>query len=197
MKNAFILFMLILFCLPAQAQRKTGIHKYLIRTAGSFAFGYGGHETKYHLYGEAGFLLTSRAEFNGAINLGMGSTNRNSLDYFQGNTTKKPGDYRWHGYWAGFKYHFIEDKHGDLYCGLQPGMALVIIQPHLSEQLGNQPQAFGISPLVSECIGAAYYSSVFHVFAEARLIQGKYHSSQYSLPLSEVRLSFGLGLNIN
>lgn len=198
-KRISVLALLCVVCISAEAQKKTGIHQYLIRTTGSFAFGYGGKEWRYHIYGEAGFLLTDKTEFNGGINLGVGSSNPNSLDYFQGNKTGNinPGDYRWHGYWAGLKYHFLTDKNMDVYVGLQPGLAMVIAQPHFSEQLGNAGREMGIAPLVSECAGIAYYASVFHVYAELRMIQGKYNSPRYSLPLSEVRLSFGLGFNIN
>lgn len=194
------IFMLLSLSIQAQKkERKIGIHKNLIRTTGSYAFGYGGKEWKYNLYGEAGFLLTEHIEVNGGVTFQLGSSDKYSINRLMGEYVapgQMTGDYRWHGVWWGAKYHFLTEKQLDIYAGFQPGMAAVFTGENYSDWFGYQHKEFGVAPFLTECAGVAFYGSFFHLYAEARFIQGKYHSPQYSLPLHELRLSFGLGFNI-
>lgn len=95
----------------------------------------------------------------------------------------------------GVNYHFISN-HLDTYIGFQPGISYSKTK-FLNTQLEDETIAV-ISPLTTGTIGVRYYmGSIFHAFASATYVYGIQLSSATNLPLSEVRLSAGVGINFN
>lgn len=117
--------------------------------------------------------------------------------------TNKPFKFN-HSLFAGPSYHFKTNNHFDPYFSIQPGIS--ITQLGTPEILKNGIESFMVydpttkaNPLFSEVIGFNYYANKwFHLFMEARYVSGK-HMSTYSntQSLNELRLSFGLGFNLN
>lgn len=95
----------------------------------------------------------------------------------------------------GANYHLIR-KHFDGYIGLQPGVSYsktTIIDYNLMNK-----DKHVISPLISTTVGARYYIGwVAHVFVSAGYTYGKQLSNQTNLPLSEVKIATGVGINFN
>ena len=95
----------------------------------------------------------------------------------------------------GANYHFLY-KHFDAYIGLQPGVSYskaTIIDYDISDK-----DKHIISPIISSTLGARYYIGwVAHVFATVGYTYGKHLSNQSNLPLSEVKIASGIGINFN
>ncbi len=197
-------FGILFFCLffGLKSQKPEGVHKHMVRTMGTVGMGYGQDEWRYLIMGESGFFLSDKVEMNGAIHITAGTSNPNRLkNYAVGSTSNSNytgGKIFMHSLFTGPKIHFTPNKPLDLYIGFQPGLSLVISTEYQgAESYTYIPKVYGLAPIVSECAGAAYYGSFFHLFAELRWIQGRFNSSYYSIPLGEIRGSFGLGFNIN
>lgn len=95
----------------------------------------------------------------------------------------------------GVNYHLIKE-HFDGFVGFQPGVAFTktkIVDYNLQDK-----NKYITSPLMSTTIGARYYLGwVAHVFTSATYVYGVQLSNQTNLPLSEVRIAAGVGLNLN
>jgi hypothetical protein len=104
-----------------------------------------------------------------------------------------------HQLYAGVSYHFTTKGHLDPYLAFEPGVAfsqsVIGIHPN-GDYLYSKTSA---NPLLSPALGFNFYfQRVFHLFCEARYIQGNHLSdAPVSLSLNELRFAFGLGLNLN
>lgn len=98
-----------------------------------------------------------------------------------------------HNLFYGASWHFICSL-GDFYAGLQPGLSFT----RLKETGNNLVQATrGTNPLISAVAGYNFYiHKIFHFFIQTRFITGQ-HNYDAVKDLSEIRISAGLGFNIN
>ena len=88
----------------------------------------------------------------------------------------------------------------DISIGLQPGITVSQLnQPNGESFVALPPERVGISPVITTMIGVTYYvSPYFHFFASASYLAGRHFSSfQGTIPLSEVTISAGMGVNLN
>lgn len=110
-----------------------------------------------------------------------------------------------HSFFTGASYHIKTKGRLDPYAAFQPGLSLTKETPgYCPPNVACIAKPFyqsrpSVNPLLSGVIGFNYYGEkYFHFFGEARYVHGK-HLSELPRPvsLSELRLSFGLGFNIN
>ncbi len=108
------------------------------------------------------------------------------------NTDKQIFDFN-HSLFFGASKHFIKQNH-DVYFGLQPGISITKLRNDDSTKV---TQMSGSNPLFSFIAGYNYFvSNYFHFFVQYRIVAGNHHYGKYQ-NLSEMRISAGLGLNIN
>ena len=98
-----------------------------------------------------------------------------------------------HSLFFGASYHFNKGNN-DLYIGIQPGVAITQLNKK-ENNLSNTSS--GVNPLFSTIVGYNYYlNKVFHFFIQTRLVLGE-HNYDLHKNLAEMRLSAGLGFNLN
>ncbi len=125
------------------------------------------------------------------------------------NSGNNPFDFN-HSTFSGASYHFKTKNHFDPYIALEPGVSITRLSSYsaLIEPLIYSPnegwttfqEKTTVNPLISSAFGFnLYFQKLFHLFAEARYIYGKHISNGNFSPisLSELRFSFGLGINLN
>ena len=139
------------------------------------------NQTYIYLHGAFEAYLSKKISVTGEVyyNVGEGNGN-NTFDYN-------------HSLFFGSSYHFTH-LDNDLYVGIQPGISLTKINAK-ANNIANAD--FGVDPLVSAVVGYNYFAgSIFHFFLTSRYILGDHHYNVHK-SLSEIRLSAGLGFNIN
>ena len=108
-----------------------------------------------------------------------------------------------HSTFAGASYHFKTNGNLDPYFAFQPGVAASQVNYDVCPDsmlcyIGSTNSKLTLSPLLSGVLGFNYYApKIFHLFLEARYVQGKHLSEAGSVSLNELKFSFGLGFNIN
>ena len=106
-----------------------------------------------------------------------------------------------HQLFEGASYHIKMNGNFDPYVGFQPGLALSkskIIQLASDAPSVESYSETSVSPLISGVVGFNYYATnYFHLFVDLRYIHGAHLSDVKPVSLNEVRISFGLGLNLN
>jgi len=111
-----------------------------------------------------------------------------------------------HQLFSGGSFHFKTKGSIDPYIAIQPGLAIASVWDRYEcPPNTNCPQIYGLqqtktaaSPLISGVAGFNFYAQkFFHLFLEARYVQGKHLSKYGPTSLNELRFSFGLGWNIN
>ncbi len=105
-----------------------------------------------------------------------------------------------HQLFTGASYHIKTKTNFDPYIGFQPGIA--ITQSFIPIIINNETKIVSsdvaVSPLISGVIGFNYYASKwFHLFIDGRYVNGKHLSNYAAVSLNELRLTFGLGFNLN
>ncbi len=114
--------------------------------------------------------------------------------YYLGTTGMAESTFRYnHSLFFGASRHFTNGN-SDFYLGLQPGISLT----RLNEIPNNLLQTHsGVNPLFSTVAGYNFYvNRFFHFFVQTRLIAGEHNFDEHK-NLSEIRLSAGLGFNLN
>jgi len=98
-----------------------------------------------------------------------------------------------HSLFSGVSYHFTDGQF-DPYVTFQPGLALT--RSNIGS--GDRTSDLKVTPLVAGGAGARFFvSPQFHFFAEGRHVLGRHLSdAPRAVPLSETRVSFGLGLQL-
>lgn len=97
-----------------------------------------------------------------------------------------------HSVFFGGSYHISQDN-GSLYIGLQPGVSFTRIKTLEGQERGN----LGVNPLFSSVVGYNFFvHRFFHFFVQSRLVLGQ-HLYNESRSLNELRVSAGLGINLN
>lgn len=104
-----------------------------------------------------------------------------------------------HQLYAGISYHFTTKGHLDPYFAIEPGVAFSQSVTGIDSTGGYLYSNVSANPLFSPAVGFNFYfQRFFHLFAEAKYIQGNHLSNAAtSLSLNELRFAFGLGLNLN
>ena len=97
-----------------------------------------------------------------------------------------------HSTFFGGSYHIAQDN-GSLYIGLQPGVSFARIKTRPNQERGN----LGVSPLFSTVVGYNFFvHRFFHFFVQSRLVLGQ-HLHNKAVSMNELRVSAGLGINLN
>jgi len=126
---------------------------------------------------------------------------RGDTYYLVGNTGGVSNKFydEYHSTFAGVSYHFTKQKQFDPYLGIQAGVlwSEIIPEPTIGLAL-FEPNRTSIDPLASLHAGFNYYAkNYFHLFMNVRYIYGIRSGEGQIKDLSEIRVSFGLGFNIN
>ena len=86
-------------------------------------------------------------------------------------------------------------KNSDMFFGFQPGIGYSAVQKNVAGEMILQRS---VNPLVSVNTGLRIFvSKFFHFFLEVRYVHGKHITSAAAVSLDEIKLSGGLGLNLN
>jgi hypothetical protein len=97
-----------------------------------------------------------------------------------------------HSIFFGGSYHIAQDN-GSLYIGLQPGVSFA----RIITQSGQERGKLGVNPLFSTVVRYSFFvHRVFHFFVQSRLVLGQ-HLHNEAVSLNELRVSAGLGINLN
>lgn len=176
----------------SQEESKRYVRKGLIRDQGTIAPGLllKDNLSTISLYGTLEYYVADNVSVrgNGYYGMQIDKPNFDKTPYLSSN----------HQLYAGISYHFTTKGHLDPYLGFEPGVAFSqsVIGKTDEETFVSNTSA---NPLLSPVIGFNFYfQRVFHLFCEARYIQGKHLSNApTSLSLNELRFAFGLGLNLN
>lgn len=183
-KNIISIICLAIFFFKGYTQEKTNIIRPgLIRAMGTISpskmLGNGG--AYFYLHGNLEVYFNKKVSFCGDVYSFTGSINKTS-------------DYEYnHNLFYGLLWHFTKNRN-DLYLALQPGVSFT----KLNAGVVNIPVSrAGVNPEFSLAVGDNFYiSRFFNFFIQTRLIIGE-HSYDVHKNLSELRLSAGLGFNIN
>lgn len=180
-----IVMMILFFPLFLAAQEADEIiaKKGLLRTMGTINFGRLTKEeqTNIYLQGVLEYFVTKNITSRGDIYYYLKSGNQQLLNLN-------------HQLFAGASYHFNTNSNFVPYLGIEPGVGLT----QASFVIMNGENNIEASPLISAVAGFNYYASKwFHLFIDARYVTGKHLSNQKMISLDELRLSFGLGFNLN
>ena len=182
-KKIVILVLFFPLFLNAQETTSSVADKGLLRATGTISFGgMTKHEqTNIYLHGVLEYFVTKNITSRGDIYYYLKSGDKQMLNQN-------------HQLFAGSSYHFNTNSNFVPYFGIQPGIGLT--QANFVTIDGeNNVEA---SPLISAVAGFNYYaSSWFHLFIDGRYVIGEHLSNQKKIILDEVRLSFGLGFNLN
>lgn len=182
-KNIIIMTLFLPLFLSAQETPTDIAQKGLLRATGTISFGgMTKHEqTNIYIHGVTEYFVSNKITARGDIYYYLKSGNKQMLNLN-------------HQLFAGASYHFNTQHHFVPYVGFQPGIALT--QDDFITI--NQENNVEVSPLISAVAGFNFYaSSWFHLFIDGRYVSGKHLSNQKTIHLDELRLSFGLGFNLN
>ena len=97
-------------------------------------------------------------------------------------------------------YHFPVNSAIDPYLGFGPGIAMTRLKsdPYVDPITGSSTGKIAASPFITFNTGLRYYAPKwFHMYLEAGYVLGRHISSSGKFDMSELRVSFGLGFNIN
>ncbi len=182
-KKIFIMVLLFPFLMNAQETRNGIADKGLLRASGTISFGSmtKQKQTNIYLHGVLEYYLTKNISSRGDVYYYLKSGDQQLLNLN-------------HQLFAGASYHFNTNNNFDPYLGIEPGIGLTQAN-YVVVNVENNTEA---SPLISAVVGFNYYASKwFHLFIDGRYVTGKHLSNQKMISLNELRLSFGLGINLN
>ncbi|MDZ4822733.1 MAG: hypothetical protein SH856_04690 [Flavobacteriales bacterium] len=190
-----ITFFIFCFSLFIKGQEESGqyIRKGLFRSAGTFAAGtflHSGNSTIY-LQGTAEYYLNEKVSLrgDGFYGLKVSEEEHELMKLYLISNDQL---------FSGASYHFKTNSHLDAFVGLQTGIAIARsgIEYGLLELV--YPEKPVVNPLFAVNAGLNYYfQKWFHLFLEARYVHATHIARGGSIPLSELRFSFGLGWNMN
>jgi hypothetical protein len=193
-KQLLIPLILLLSCSAfAQKDSSRYVHRHLIRSMATISPGFMTSlgTNNIYLHGNLEYYVNESISVRGDSYYFISAIE--SVEHFKMHHTN----------FTGASYHFRTNGHFDPYLGIQPGFSIsqAIYNPCPEEAMCLVPaivqQKPSVNPLISGVLGFNYYAQKwFHLFGEARYVQGKHLSEQGPLNLNEIRFSFGLGINI-
>ncbi len=177
--NRLLIFTLLFISAGAFAQNKkpSGVRKGLLRTEGTLCYG-SGINSRYYFQGELEYLVHNRVGLNGTTYFNIGPS---------GNY---PGSC--HSVFSGPVFHFPMSKQMDLSLALQPGLSFV--KDKGSKENSSVSEMIPNTSIVG---GLAYYGSFFHLFFQLRANSAYVNDIVQRQSLSDLRIAFGLGWNLN
>ncbi len=103
-----------------------------------------------------------------------------------------------HSLYTGAAYHFFNSKSFDPYIGLQPGFVYGKSNQDVILLASSDFKNESLNPAISGVIGFNYYApKVFHLLFNVRYVKASI-ATQYNItPIDELRISLGLGFNLN
>ena len=141
-----------------------------------------GQQSYFYLHGSAGYYLSNHISADGEIYFYTGKLSPGISIYSYN-----------HSLFFGASKHFIKGNH-DLFLGIQPGISLTKLN---AAALNISSTKAGIDPLFSVVGGYNFYvNRFFHFFFMGRYVIGE-HTYDVHEDLSDVRISAGLGFNLN
>lgn len=173
---------MLLNSIGTNAQQKSyafAAHKGLLRAEASLAYG-SGQNNRYYVQGELEYLVQDKFGWmsESYFNIGPDSI------YPKNN----------HSLFSGPCFHAPMGKHTDFSTALQPGLSFISSD---NPELGKYSSLKEIVPNISLCGTLAYYGSFFHVFMQLRGNFAYVNDAFRRQNISDLRLSFGLGWNLN
>ena len=177
--RAFLILSLIFITGVTVAQKKPGpgIRKGMLRAEGSLAYG-SGNNARYYLQGELEYLVHNRVGLNSMSYINIGPSNIYPKSC--------------HTLFSGPAFHFPMSKQMDFSLAVQPGLSFVSDAGSVENSKVNE-----IIPNSSVMGSLAYYGSFFHVFFQLRANAAYVNDTKERQNLSDLRISFGLGWNLN
>lgn len=166
------------------AQESTIIKKGLLRTQSTLSpsYNFENKVSNFYLHGAFEAYLENSVSVAGETYYYLGELNSESELYAFN-----------HSLFFGASKHFVK-HHNDFYIGLQPGVSITKMR---NDDIIKPESQLGVNPLFSCIVGYNFYlSNYFHFFIQSRFIAGQ-HRYDVNQNLSELRISAGLGLNIN
>ncbi|PHR43949.1 MAG: hypothetical protein COA32_15555 [Fluviicola sp.] len=178
-----ILFASVILLNTTQAQDKPIVRKGLIRAqltiSSATMLDYS--ESPFYFHGSLEGYLNKKTSLVGESYFYLGNISGESTVF----------DFN-HSTFFGGSYHIAQDN-GSLYIGLQPGVSFARIKTQSGQERGD----LGISPLFSTVVGYNFFvHRFFHFFVQSRLVLGQ-HLHNEAISLNELRVSAGLGINLN
>jgi len=179
-----LLFFIAINVVGLQAQNhQLKERKHLLKTSATISPGFLLQEspTNIYLHGFLEYYLSNKISLRGDA---FYYINQHTTPFFKQNHSIS---------WGGL-YHFVEGKF-DPYIGLQPGINITSIYFFTDDEILASDT--NVVPILSINAGANYFiSKYFHVFFSTTYIHGKYLNIFTQNALNEIRLSFGLGFNL-
>ncbi len=137
----------------------------------------------FYLHGILEGYLTNSLSFSGEGYLYRGKISGGASDFYDN-----------HALFFGFSKHFVKGNL-DFHLGIQPGLSFTKVRPPYDNVWDNTKMT--VNPLFSGLVGVNYFVGKYvHFFLQTRLVLGE-HQSDYPINISDLRLSAGLGFNIN
>lgn len=182
-KISTIIFFFLLSLLGVAQEKVNIIRPGLIKVMGTISPSkmLGSSGAYFYLHGNLEIYFNKQVSFCGDVYGFSGGIHKNTeFDYN-------------HNLLYGFALHQAHERN-DLYIAIQPGCSLTKLK---TDTMLLKTTQVGVNPVMSLAIGDNFYvSRFFHFFIQARLIVGE-HSYDIHKNISEMRLSAGLGFNIN
>lgn len=190
MERKIVLFivMLVHSLFNVSAQDDFQLSSGILRAQGAFAMGRltESKATQIYIKGDLSYYLDSKVSVRADGFYFVDSQDK----------TNKPFDFS-HSLFTGMSYHLGKGAAIDPYVGLQPGINFARIG-NLETTLPISPNSTSWSPVISGHVGFNYYApKIFHLFVHMQYIQGRFVNQLNTQSLSEFRISFGLGWNID
>jgi len=182
-KIGFLAVVLISLCFRSNSQNNEIIRPGLIRVMGTISPSkmLGMNDSYFYLHGNFEAYLNKKVSFCG------------DAYYFLGAQSGKSTLEMNHNIFYGLLLHFTKNTN-DLYMGIQPGVAITKLNP---EENGISNSSAGTNPVFSAIAGYNFYvNPYFNFFIQSRFILGE-HNYDLHKDISELRLSAGLGFNLN
>ncbi|MFN5418224.1 MAG: hypothetical protein ACK5B9_14295 [Flavobacteriia bacterium] len=119
--------------------------------------------------------------------------------FYQGIINEGRSDFKYnHALFFGFSRHFTKNNF-DFYLGIQPGVMITKINPPYDNMWDNvwDNSKAAVNPSVSALMGINYFVGKYvHFFVQSRLVLAE-HQTDYPRNISDLRISAGLGFNLN
>lgn len=180
---SFLIFLSLSVSAQTSAEKPPIVRAGLIRAYATLTPSYlfSQKQAYFYLHGNLEGYLSNKISIAGESYFGLGSIG--GKNHFNHN----------HSVYFGANIHYV-NKNNDLFIGLQPGLSVTQLK---ETETKLSKSTFGFNPLVSISGGYNFYvNKIFHFFVQMRYSYGK-HLYDVQTNLGEIKLSAGLGFNLN